>query len=100
MDSDLKEKFSGINVESDTIIQDFRFLTVSGIDCRYEMWSWDGIKGESLIFCTKELESTNEHYLKSLLSNFLEKNIPEDFEMTLKILETYTLINFNFKISS
>jgi len=26
-------------------------------DSRHEIWSWDGIMGESLIFCTKDFKN-------------------------------------------
>lgn len=54
------EKFKDINADPDTIIQSYQFLKIDKIDCKHEMWVWDGIEAESLIFCTNELESTDE----------------------------------------
>lgn len=94
------EKFKDINVEPDTIIQSYRFLKIDEIDCKYEMWVWDGIEAESLIFCTNELESTDESYLKGLLLKFLNRPSSDEIEITSKTTGDYTYLNFNFKIKA
>jgi len=94
------EKFKNINVEPDTIIQSNRFLKIDKIYCRHEMWVWDGIEAESLIFCTSELESTEESYLKGLLLKFLNRSSSDEIEITLKTTGDYTYLNFNFKIKA
>ena len=48
------------------------------------MWTWDGIEAESLIFCTNELASTEESYLKRLILKFLNKPDNDDIDITSK----------------
>lgn len=91
------EKFKDVIVEPDTIIQSYRFLKINQIDCRHEMWVWDGIEAESLIFCTNELKSLDEPYLKALLIKFLNRPDNDDIKITLKSTGNYTYLNFNFK---
>jgi len=53
-----------------------------------------------LIFCTSELESTEESYLKGLLLKFLNRSSSDEIEITLKTTGDYTYLNFNFKIKA
>lgn len=94
------EKFKDINADPDTIIQSYQFLKIDKIDCKHEMWVWDGIEAESLIFCTNELESTEESYLKRLLLKFLNRSSNDEIEITSKYTGDYTYLNFNFKIKA
>ena len=91
------EKFKNINIESDTIIKSFKFLKINDIDCRYEKWFWEGIEAESLIFCTNELKSTQESYLRTLVAKYLEEENADLIQITHKVSGDYTYINFNFK---
>ena len=44
------KKFSKIIPEVDTKIISIDYINLNGTDSRLEVWSWDGIMGESLIF--------------------------------------------------
>jgi len=90
------EKFKGINIEPDTTINSFQFLKIDDVDCRHEKWSWEGVKAESLIFCTKELKSTQESYLRTLVAKYLKEDNVDLMQITHKISDDYTYINFNF----
>lgn len=91
------EKFNGINIEPDTVIKSYKYLKIDDIDCRYEKWFWEGIGAESLIFCTKELRSTQESYLRTLVAKYLDEDNLDLMQITHKISDDYTYINFNFK---
>ena len=91
------EKFNGINIPPDTKIQSFKFQKIDNIDCKHEKWFWEGIKAESLIFCTKELKSTQESYLRTLVAKYLEEDNVDLMQITHKISGDYTYVNFNFK---
>ena len=90
------KKFNGINIEPDTTINSFQFLKIDDVDCRHEKWSWEGVKAESLIFCTNELKSTQESYLRTLVAKYLKEDNVDSLQITHKISDNYTYINFNF----
>lgn len=93
------EKFKDIILDPDTTLLHQQFIKIDNIDCKYEIWIWDGIEAESLIFCTNELESTEELYLKTLILKFLDKTDCNDVKFTYKSNKGYTFLNFNFKIN-
>ena len=51
------KKFDRVKIESNTKIHLIDYININSFDCRHEIWSWDGIKGESLIFCTKDFKN-------------------------------------------
>jgi len=87
-----KKKFSDVPVEDDTKILSSSEFTVSGIDCRFESWLWDGIEGISFIFLNGDIPKLSEEELIQLI-------ISEQFHLkklvtTFKKGEKYTFVNF------
>ena len=61
------KKFDKVKIEADTKTHLIDYIKINCFDCRHEIWSWDGIKGESLIFCTKDFKNPKKvllHLLK------------------------------------
>ena len=61
-----------------------------------EIWSWDGIKGESLIFCTKDFKNP-----KNEVQKIVETYINEEFDEkkhTFKIKDEYVFFNYNMEL--
>lgn len=73
----MKDKFENVPVEADTRIL-FRDnnVKVGERTARYEMWSWDGIHGESLIFSADNVLGLTDEDFKGMLTdgNLLKKN--------------------------
>ena len=44
------KKFENVLIEKDTIMLSSEFIKIQGFDCKHEVWKWDGIKAESLVF--------------------------------------------------
>jgi len=65
-------------------------------DILYEMWSWEGIKAESIIFATDDVsEMTDEELEKEVRKSPLVKT---ESAVTIKRLGVgFTFINFNFE---
>tara|TARA_B100001094_G_scaffold98542_1_gene94755 strand:- start:874 stop:1152 length:279 start_codon:yes stop_codon:yes gene_type:complete len=90
------KKFSNISPEFDTKILSIDYINIDGFDSRHETWSWDGIKGESLIFCKKDFKYPEREVL-----SIVEKYIDEKFNTkkhTIKIKENFVFFNYNFEI--
>jgi len=87
-----ENKFSDVPVEDDTKILISEELTVSGIDCRFESWSWDGIKGISFIFLNDDIPKLSEEELIQMIIS--EQLNQKKLSTTFKQGEKYTFVNF------
>ena len=56
------KKFSKISLDTDTKIHNIDYKKIDGFDSRHEIWSWDGIMGESLIFCKKDFKNPEKKF--------------------------------------
>ena len=90
------KKFDRVKIEADTKIHLIDYIKINCFDCRHEIWSWDGIKGESLIFCTKDFKNP-----KNEVQKIVETYINEEFDEkkhTFKIKDEYVFFNYNMKV--
>lgn len=73
-------------------------VILGDIEARWEVWSWEGLEGQSLIFETKSLEDMNDNELEKLVRS---TGLAEpDSEMTTGRNADLTFVNFNFEDSS
>ena len=94
----MSDKFENVPVEKDTKIL---FLTVSQFgqyDVRYEKWSWDGVLGQSLIFCNEDIEGVELDTLQTEVQQ--SPLVEEGSEITVKKGDAYTIFSFNFEQGS
>ncbi len=49
------DKFSNVPQDADTRIKAQRQITINGMDALHQRWVWDGIAGESLVFCASDV---------------------------------------------
>jgi len=90
------KKFSNIIAEVDTKIISIDYINLNGFDSRHEVWSWDGIMAESLIFCTNDFKNPENEVL-----SIVEKYIKEKFnekKHTIKIKGDFVFFNYNFEV--
>jgi len=92
----MSQKFDDVPVDKDTRIL-FRHPAKFGkFDILYEMWSWEGIKAESIIFATEDVsEMTDEELELEVRQSPLVK---KESAVTIKRSDAgYTFVNFNFE---
>ena len=92
----MSQKFDDVPVDNDTRIL-FRYPAKLGkYDILYEMWSWEGIKAESIIFGTDDVSDlTDEEVEKEVRQSPLVK---KESAVTIKrLVAGYTFVNFNFE---
>ena len=64
----MSQKFDGVPVDKDTRILFRHPAKLGKYDVLYEMWSWEGIKAESIIFVTDDVsEITDDELEKDLI---------------------------------
>ena len=89
------KKFDSVKIEKDTRVFSTRYIKVKNYDCRREVWGWDGIKAQSLIFCKSDFKEPIEDNILSIC----EEYIGEEFDgskHTFKPSRDYVFFNYNF----
>ncbi len=92
----MTDKFKNVPVEEDTAIK-FRSVTkFENIDALHEVWYWEGVTAESLIFADEDIThiSLKELEQKIIASPFYQN----DNGVTVKKSDELTFVNFNFVV--
>ena len=91
----MNKKFSKVPVEKDTRILFQKEGKLGGIDIRYEIWSWDGYRAESLIFSNDDVSDLTDEEIERLVrtSPFVQEGV----SLTLNRSTNFTFCNFNFE---
>ena len=64
----MKNRFNTVPVESNTTILFQQKGKLCGYDIRYEIWSWDGIEAESIIFLNDDVAGLTDQEIETLVS--------------------------------
>ena len=90
----MSKKFENVPVEKDTKILFRQEARLGKFEVMYEMWSWEGVSAESLIFASGDVaEMTDQELEQEVRKSPLVK---KDSEMTVKRLDVgFTFVNFN-----
>ncbi|MCP2041180.1 hypothetical protein L1281_001774 [Neisseria sp. HSC-16F19] len=62
----LPPKFAALPQDEDTQIRSRQLVRIADSDVLHEVWYWDGVKGESLIFIAADLPDTDDDTLVQL----------------------------------
>ncbi len=94
----MKDKFENVPVEADTRIL-FRDnnVKVGERTARYEMWSWDGIHGESLIFSADDVSGLTDEDFKGMLIEYNILKYNDNFTVTRK--KNFVFVNYNAEMT-
>ena len=88
-------RFHDIPCEVDTKIKFQSEVKIGDIDAVHQMWSWDEITAESLIFVKGEIASINIDELQSQIKISYPQAL--NSSMTTQESGDYFFINFNFQ---
>ncbi len=92
----MSKKFDGVPVEKDTKILFRQEASLGNIEVLYEMWSWEGISAESLIFANEDVADVTDEALEQEVRK--SPLVNEESDMTIKRLDAgFTFVNFNFE---
>ena len=92
----MSDKFKNVSADKDTRVN-FRHEAKFGkYDVLYEMWTWEGISAESLIFANEDVSDlTDEELEQEVRKSPLVKKASA---VTIKRQEAgFTFVNFNFE---
>lgn len=92
----MRQKFDDVPVEKDTRILFRHPVKFGKYDVLYEMWSWEGIQAESIIFATDDVSDMTDEQLEQEVrqSPLVRKNSAVTIKRSVA---EYTFVNFNFK---
>lgn len=92
----MRKKFDDVPVDKDTRVLFRQEAKLGKYDVLYEMWSWEGISAESIIFANDDVaDLTDEEIEQETRKSPLVK---EGSQITLKRLDSgFTFVNFNFE---
>jgi len=91
----MDDKFKNIPEDPDTKTMLRIEMKVDMYHTMYEMWNWDGIWAESLIFLTEDIKKLSEEDLKKVVVNSGMWN--SESQILVKETESgYTFVNFNY----
>jgi len=96
LENTMTDKFNNVPVEDDTRILFRNEAKFGDYDVLYEMWTWDGISAESIIFASDDISDLTDEKLEQEV----RKSLPEKKEsaVTIKRLDAgFTFENFNFE---
>ena len=92
----MTDKFKTVPVEEDTRIlfrQEAQFGTYEVL---YEMWSWEGISAESIIFASDDISDLTDEELEQEVRK--SPLVKKESAVTIKRLDSgFTFVNFNFE---
>ncbi len=92
----MSNKFKEIPIDKDTKIVFRQETKVDKFDCLHEVWSWDSIIAESLIFDNEDVENLNDNELQMMITS---PGIPYPGSSVLikRSDSGYTFVNFNLR---
>ena len=91
----MNEKFKNIPVEVDTKILISSPMRWGELDIVYQKWNWEGITAESIIFLSDDLKEMDDKALEDDVRS--SPLIHVDSQVTIKRLDEFTFVNFNFE---
>ena len=92
----MKKIFNNIPIEPDTRILFQKEGKPHQYDVRYEIWSWDGIEAESIIFSNNDVSALTDQEIETLVLK--SGMVIEGSAITLSRSDSgYTFCNFNFE---
>lgn len=84
-----------IAIDPETTFKQRNQIHLAGLACVHEVWFWEGIDGETLIFKTEDVEDLAEPELLRVAKEY--PGFAHFADYTLKRGEQFTFLNFNFK---
>ena len=91
----MKNRFNIVPIETDTRILYQQEGKLCGYDIRYEIWSWDGIEAESIIFFNDDVAGLTDQEIEKMVR--ILPIVKDRSSMTLNISTDFTFVNFNFE---
>ena len=90
----MEEIFKKRKIDLDTQVIQENPLKIKEYNCLHEIWKWEAIKGESIIFLTSEVDQLGNDVLEDLVN---DSGLVTSPIFTHSRGDVFTYVNFNFK---
>jgi hypothetical protein len=92
----MQSKFKQVPVDEDTRILYQHEAKLADYDILHQMWSWDGVTAESIIFDSKDVSGLSDNELEGEVRK--SPILKNDSSITLtRTASGFTFANFNFE---
>ena len=91
------DKFKNVPIDEDTKILFQALKKLDRYEVLYQIWSWEGLRAESVIFLDDDVKKLSKREIKRIVktSSFLKN---KESRMTFSQSGSgYTFVNFNFE---
>ena len=91
-------KFKNVPIDPDTDILFYKITKIDKYDVLYQIWNWDGIRSESVIFEDDDVKGLSEDEIKEIVKS---SSLLKDKESRITFSQSgsgYTFVNFNFEM--
>ena len=90
-------KFQHVPVEKGTRIHFEKEIKIADMDALHQVWSWDGVHAESIIFCNEDVQHHSDDEVRDIVVGHFKEKIQKNTKMTLSRSDSgFTFVNFNF----
>jgi len=93
----MNDKFKNVPKDKDTKTISQKEIKLGDLDVLFELWFWDGIASNSIIFDNNDIQNLSDEELKALVKPHVR--LEPASEIIVKRLESgFTFVNFNFTV--
>ena len=92
----MDNKFKNVPLEIETRLISAKAVQLDKFEVLHQVWSWEGIKGESIIFADEDVQGLSEDEIKKIVR---DSDMLEDKGSNLTFAQKgngFTFVNFNF----
>ena len=92
----MSDKFKNVPLDDDTRVLLEEITKLGEYEIMHQMWNWDGIKGESIIFADADIKDLSEEEIKEKVRSSPMVTEKESNMTFSQKGSGYTFVNFNF----
>ncbi len=90
----MNEKFNDVPLDDDTTILYERILKDDKYEALYQIWSWEGITAQCMIFLETDVEELSDNDLEKIVKSLIAIDEKTKFDIK-RNAKGYTFVNFS-----
>ena len=72
----MDNKFKNVPLDEDTRLKSSRKIELEGLNALHQVWIWEDVRGESVIFADDDVKDLTEEEIKKLVLDSAKKKEP------------------------
>ncbi len=95
----MRKLFQNVPVEKGTRIHFEEEMNIGEIHVLYQMWSWDGVRAESVVFQSHDVQNLSDVEVQEFVKKKFADKLQIEGAMTISRSSSgFTFVNFNFTL--